>query len=104
MTTSHNSPEMSREQTIEEYLADLTTKPTADLTRGDLLWLAEELHSARHFLTLFPDDGITTATFMNRLLDCQCRFEEIEKVFGTTTIQEIYDVIERLHEGEPPMA
>jgi hypothetical protein len=104
MTTSYDITSVSQEQTIQEYFADLNTKPTAALTRADLLWLAEGLHQARHFFTLLPNDEATTANCMNRLFTIECQFEEVVKVFGATTIQNIYDEVESLHEGEPPLA
>lgn len=104
MTPSYGTPAITPEQTLEEYLADLNTKPTAALTKADLLWLADELHQVRHFFTLLPTDDVTTANCMKRLFNIECQFEEIEKVFGVTTVQLVYDEVERLHEGEPPLA
>jgi hypothetical protein len=81
-------------QTEEEYRYELDHKRTVDLTRGDLLFLAEELYLANPLLA--QDD------FTDHMLDIEDRLKGNPELLGEAAMQEIYDEVRRNHEGEPP--
>lgn len=104
MSKYYSVPAVPHWQTEAEYCADLASKPIAEFSRDDLVFLAEELHWANEFLSLPPYDGDSAASSDNRVANLACLFAEIEEVFGEAVVQDVYDDVARNHAGDIPIA